>query len=152
MGEVVYAPQFGGRPARPERVSTHARVLIVDRDAATLAAISQALQNEGHWTATAFDAAAAIATAERLGPFDLLIVDVDLAYGRDVEKAHNAHCGTCGSFLYSLVRDGQYIHVALGTLADEPAIRPTHHIFVGSKAPWFTITDDLPQYEGHMTR
>jgi len=84
MGEVVYAPQFGGRPARPERVSTHARVLIVDRDAATLAAISQALQNEGHWTATAFDAAAAIATAERLGPFDLLIVDVDLAYGRDV--------------------------------------------------------------------
>jgi hypothetical protein len=75
-----------------------------------------------------------------------------LAYGRDVEKAHNAHCGTCGSFLYSLVRDGQYIHVALGTLADEPAIRPTHHIFVGSKAPWFTITDDLPQYEGHMTR
>jgi hypothetical protein len=23
------------------------------------------------------------------------------------------------------------------------------HIFVGSKAPWFEITDDLPQYEGH---
>jgi hypothetical protein len=21
------------------------------------------------------------------------------------------------------------------------------HIFVSSKAPWFTITDDLPQYE-----
>jgi len=84
MGEVVYAPQFGGRPARPERVATHARVLIVDRDAATLAAISQALQNEGHWTATAFDGAAAIATAERLGPFDLLIVDVDSADGLDV--------------------------------------------------------------------
>jgi DNA-binding response OmpR family regulator len=59
-------------------------VLIVDRDAATLAAISQALQNEGHWTATAFDASAAIATAERLGPFDLLIVDVDAADGLDV--------------------------------------------------------------------
>jgi hypothetical protein len=26
-----------------------------------------------------------------------------------------------------------------------PAIRPTEHIFVGSKAPWFEITDDLPQ-------
>jgi hypothetical protein len=75
-----------------------------------------------------------------------------LVHGRDVEKAHNAHCGTCGSFLYSLVRDGQYIHVSLGSLADEPTIRPTHHIFVGSKAPWFTITDDLPQYEGHLTR
>jgi hypothetical protein len=72
-----------------------------------------------------------------------------LVYGQDVAKAHNAHCGSCGSFLYSLVRDGQYIHVAMGGLADEPTIRPTHHIFVGSKAPWFTITDDLPQYEGH---
>ena len=23
------------------------------------------------------------------------------------------------------------------------------HAFVGSKAPWFTITDDLPQYAAH---
>ena len=75
-----------------------------------------------------------------------------LIYGRDVEKAHDAHCGACGSLLYSLVRDGQYVHVTLGTLVDAPTIRPSHHIFVGSKAPWFTITDDLPQYEGHVTR
>ncbi len=55
----------------------------------------------------------------------------------------------CGSMLYSLVRDGAYVHVALGTLMIPPTIRPCAHIFVGSKAPWFTITDDLPQYEGH---
>jgi len=30
-----------------------------------------------------------------------------------------------------------------------PSIRPTGHIFVGSKAPWFEITDDLPQREEH---
>ena len=30
---------------------------------------------------------------------------------------------------------------------DDPTIRPTKHIFVGSKALWFTITDDLPQYQ-----
>jgi hypothetical protein len=65
------------------------------------------------------------------------------------EKAHDAHCRICGSLLYSLVRDGAFVHVAMGTLVDDPTIRPTHHIFVGSKAPWFTITDDLPQYEGH---
>jgi len=35
----------------------------------------------------------------------------------------------------------------MGTLVDDPSIRPTQHIFVGSKAGWFTITDDLPQYE-----
>jgi hypothetical protein len=75
-----------------------------------------------------------------------------LIYGRNIEKAHDAHCQVCGSLLYSLVRDGQYVHVALGSLVDAPTIRPTHHIFVGSKAPWFTITDDLPQYEGHVTR
>jgi hypothetical protein len=58
--------------------------------------------------------------------------------------AHDARCGTCGSLLYSVVRDGVWVHVALGTLAGAPSIRPTRHIFVGSKAPWFTITDDLP--------
>jgi hypothetical protein len=38
--------------------------------------------------------------------------------------------------------------VPLGTLCDEPAIRPSAHIFVGSKAPWFAITDRLPQHNG----
>ncbi len=63
--------------------------------------------------------------------------------------ANNTHCRACGSLLYSVVRAGAYVHVAMGTLVDAPAIRPSKHIFVGSKAPWFTITDDLPQYEGH---
>jgi hypothetical protein len=60
---------------------------------------------------------------------------------------HDAHCGSCGSLLYSLVRDATFVHVTLGTLVDCPSIRPTAHIFVGSKAPWYTITDDLPQYQ-----
>ncbi|HEY1720612.1 MAG TPA: GFA family protein [Magnetospirillaceae bacterium] len=67
------------------------------------------------------------------------------------ELNHNAHCRRCGSLLYSLVRDGAFVHVAMGTLVDAPSIRPRAHIFVGSKAPWHIITDDLPQYEGHAT-
>ena len=63
---------------------------------------------------------------------------------------HDAHCSVCGSLLYSLVRNGAYVHVPMGTLVDTPAIRPTAHIFVGSKASWFAITDDLPQHEGHQ--
>ncbi|MGN6771398.1 MAG: GFA family protein [Rhizobiaceae bacterium] len=66
------------------------------------------------------------------------------------KEAHDAHCAVCGSLLYSVVREGQYVHVAMGTLVDVPAIRPTAHIFVGSKAPWFMITDDLPQYQEHV--
>ncbi len=56
-------------------------------------------------------------------------------------------CAACGSLLYSVVREGAYVHVALGSLVDEPSVRPTEHIFVGSKAPWFEITDELPQAE-----
>jgi hypothetical protein len=59
---------------------------------------------------------------------------------------HDAHCGTCGSLLWSLVRDGAYVHVTLGTLHGAPSIRPGAHIFTGSKAPWYDILDDLPQF------
>jgi len=66
------------------------------------------------------------------------------------EVANNTHCKRCGSLLYSVVREGAFVHVAMGTLVDDPTIRPTKHIFVGSKAGWFTITDDLPQYQEHV--
>jgi hypothetical protein len=64
-------------------------------------------------------------------------------------NGNDTRCRTCGSLLYSVVRDGAFVHVAMGSLVDDPTIRPTKHIFVGSKAPWFTIADDLPQYEEH---
>jgi hypothetical protein len=69
--------------------------------------------------------------------------DALLVFGE--EDLNHTRCGTCGSLLFSVVRDGAYVHVALGSLVDAPGIRPTQHIFVGSKAPWFEITDDLPQ-------
>jgi hypothetical protein len=65
-------------------------------------------------------------------------------------NANDTHCTLCGSLLYSVVRDGAFVHVAMGTLVDDPSIRPRAHIFVGSKAPWFTITDDLAQYQEHV--
>jgi hypothetical protein len=64
-------------------------------------------------------------------------------------KGNDTHCKFCGSLLYSIVRAGAFVHVAMGTLVDDPNIRPTKHIFVGSKAAWFTITDNLPQYREH---
>ena len=63
------------------------------------------------------------------------------------ESLNDTRCAACGSLLFSVVRDGEYVHVALGSLVDEPSIRPSEHIFVGSKAPWFEITDGLPQNE-----
>jgi hypothetical protein len=69
--------------------------------------------------------------------------DAVAIYG-DREAAHDVHCAACGSLLYSVVRPN--VHVTMGTLVDDPTIRPTAHIFVGSKAAWDQITDDLPQY------
>jgi hypothetical protein len=72
-----------------------------------------------------------------------------MTYGE--ETGHDAHCRRCGSLLYSVVRNGAFVHVAMGTLVDDPSIRPSAHIFVGSKAPWYVIADGLPQHLGHVT-
>ena len=65
------------------------------------------------------------------------------------EDLNDTRCAVCGSLLFSVVRDGAYVHVALGTLVDAPRVRPNKHIFVGSKASWYEIADDLPQFEEH---
>ena len=57
--------------------------------------------------------------------------------------AHDARCAACGSLLYSLVRDGRYVHVALGTLTDDPGLKPTEHIYVGDpewEPPKYALT------------
>jgi hypothetical protein len=33
-----------------------------------------------------------------------------------------------------------------GPLDEDPGVRPAAHTFVAHKAPWYEITDDLPQY------
>jgi hypothetical protein len=93
-------------------------------------------------TGSAFKAFAGI-EREKLEVTDGL--DRLLVYGE--EDANHTRCGVCGSLLFSVVRDGAWVHVAMGSLVDAPAIQPTKHIFVGSKALWFEITDDLPQFE-----
>jgi hypothetical protein len=92
------------------------------------------------------------ATGSAFKPFAGIERDkLELTAGRDAllvvgdDDLNDTRCASCGSLLFSVVRDGAYVHVALGSLADAPSIRPGEHIFVGSKAPWFEITDDLPQ-------
>lgn len=58
--------------------------------------------------------------------------------------ANHTRCSVCGSFLFSIT--GARVHVAYGSLRDEPTLKPTAHIFVGSKASWEEILDELPQY------
>jgi hypothetical protein len=65
----------------------------------------------------------------------------------DPQAEHDVRCDRCGSLLFSVVRERAWVHVTFGTLVDTPSIRPSAHIFVGSKAPWFEILDNLPQYD-----
>ena len=65
----------------------------------------------------------------------------------DPDAAHAMRCRECFSLLYWAPRDG-YFRVPYGTLIDEPTLKPKGHMFVGSKAPWYEILDDLPQYDG----
>jgi hypothetical protein len=43
--------------------------------------------------------------------------------------------------------NGSITSIALGTVEGDPGIRPGSHIFVGYKARWHEIVDDLPQFE-----
>jgi hypothetical protein len=62
------------------------------------------------------------------------------------DSPHEVRCVECFSLLYWTYPDGS-LGVPYGTLIDEPALKPTHHQFVGSKAPWHEILDDLPQHD-----
>ena len=77
-------------------------------------------------------------------------MDALLVYGSPGGDWTSDHCRVCGSLLYAVIREGTFLHVTMGTLVDAPGITPSAHVHVASKAPWFTITDDLPQYAQHL--
>lgn len=56
-------------------------------------------------------------------------------------------CSRCGSPVPDPFSDSRWFEVPAGVLDDDPQLRPDKHIFVEVKAPWFTITGDLPQLD-----
>lgn len=57
-------------------------------------------------------------------------------------------CSVCGSSLFwTTTQEPEIIGLAVGTLDGDPEGRPVGHIYTRDKAPWFSITDDLVQYE-----
>jgi hypothetical protein len=65
---------------------------------------------------------------------------------RSSPKVTRTFCGTCGATLQWITDDRpDAVDIAMGTLDDDPGIRPALHIFVASKAPWYEIADGLPQ-------
>tara|TARA_R110002096_G_scaffold226108_3_gene415422 strand:- start:11785 stop:12219 length:435 start_codon:yes stop_codon:yes gene_type:complete len=55
-------------------------------------------------------------------------------------------CEICGSVIITKFDSNPAIYgFALGTLDSDPGIEIKRHIFTKYKAPWFEITDDIPQ-------
>ncbi|NIB38412.1 GFA family protein [Pseudomaricurvus alkylphenolicus] len=62
-------------------------------------------------------------------------------------EAYRLFCRQCGSSL--AVMEGEKVSfVFLGSVSQDPGVRPAEHIFVGSQAPWYDIADNLLQYKG----
>lgn len=84
--------------------------------------------------------------------------DFRLLSGADLVRVYRpeggavkAFCSVCGSSLFGGTwPDGPEVSIRFGTLDGDPGIRPQCHTFVGSKAPWDEILDDLPQHEGAL--
>jgi hypothetical protein len=58
-------------------------------------------------------------------------------------------CRVCGSTVPMTLPAMSLALLPAGPLEGDLGITPQAHIFVGSKAPWYTITDDLPQHEAY---
>ncbi len=62
-------------------------------------------------------------------------------------KLSTQFCQVCGSTLFARHADYPgFVYISLGTIAEGSDIHPTYHEFIGSKADWFEIADELPQH------
>ena len=71
--------------------------------------------------------------------YEAPLLDAPPAYRR-------AFCSECGSSLAG-TENGRVMSITLGTVEGDPGIEPESHIFVGSKAGWHDIGDQLPQFD-----
>ncbi len=82
--------------------------------------------------------------------------DFRFACGEDQIASHRTasgyttrFCRNCGSPVPAQLEGTDSLTLSLGTLDQDPGKRVVHHIFTASKAPWYEICDDLPQYAEH---
>lgn len=86
----------------------------------------------------------------------VLIDDFEFTSGKNLIKCYpsspdkvRCFCSDCGSHIYAH-REGQKHYILrLGTLDDDPKVRPINHIWVSLKAPWYELNTDcnLPKYD-----
>ena len=84
----------------------------------------------------------------RAEDFRVVSGEGDIAAYDSSPGVQRTFCRRCGSTLqFRSAKRPQSVELAAGTLDDDPGVKPAYHIFVGSKAPWYDITDGLPQHK-----
>jgi hypothetical protein len=64
------------------------------------------------------------------------------------ESSERVFCGNCGSnILVALDQEPESLYLSMSAIDGDPPRPRGYHIYVGSKAAWYEITDDLAQYE-----
>jgi hypothetical protein len=63
----------------------------------------------------------------------------------DAQFFTQTFCATCGSPMPRVSPERDLVVIPGGSFDNDPRVRPSEHIFVGSKASWFQIADALPQ-------
>jgi hypothetical protein len=76
--------------------------------------------------------------------FELTAGAPRIAAFRSSEKVQRCFCSRCGSVVPGAPGE-RHAFMPAGCLDDDPGARPLMHVFAASKAPWYRITDDLPQ-------
>lgn len=62
------------------------------------------------------------------------------------EQGVRSHCRRCGSVTPMLLPEAGLAIAPAGNLEGDLGLKPQAHMFVGSKAAWYTITDSVPQH------
>jgi hypothetical protein len=93
--------------------------------------------------------AAAFSTVTRVN-----IDDFRLKSGEELLTAYESSpgkkryfCSICSSQIYAYKEGESYCVLRLGTFDDDPGEKPIRHIFVSEKAPWYTIDEQIPQFQ-----
>ena len=88
----------------------------------------------------------------------VLAEDFELLQGRELIRSYQAplleappayctsFCSRCGSPVPNPQPGDERFEVAAGTLDGDPGLQPDKHIYVEFQAPWFEISDELPQF------
>lgn len=56
-------------------------------------------------------------------------------------------CKVCGCLTPGKASYLPTVSIPAGLFDDDPEVRPRLHVFTSSRAPWWTIQDDLPRHE-----